>query len=164
MAKNLGKRFEAQIKKDFKKATTPHYLLRLYDQMSGYSCVQTPCDFTLFAQGGYYLLELKAVGGRLNFNSNITNNQIKSLDAASKIEGVVAGILVWFKQYDFTCFIPIQEIIKRIEGGYKSVGYTDIDNVWHLPIHGRKKIKMIEYNADLFIEQLGEMRREIWQQ
>lgn len=163
MGKNVGKIFESRIRADFKNAKTPHYLLRLYDQTSGYASIQTPCDLTLFAQGGYYLLELKSVEGRLNFNSNITDNQLKSLHAASQVEGVVAGILVWFKNHDFTCFIPIQEIIKRIEAGYKSVGYTDIETVWHAPLAALKRHKYFTYNADFFIVQLGEMRREIWQ-
>ena len=102
MAKNLGKQFEAQIRKDFKRATTPHYLLRLYDQMSGYSHVQTPCDFTLFAKGGGVDGQVLVIHDMLGISQSFSPRFLRRyLNLADEIKGAVGHYVQDVKSCDF---------------------------------------------------------------
>lgn len=155
MGKNRGKQFEEVIKKSFQKVKNC-YIQRLYDPGFGYSGVKNFSDFFIFLSPYLIFLECKSVdGGTLNF-SRITENQLKGLEEVSKRENIIAGVLIWFKERDFTCFVPIDSIIKAKKLGLKSISYTSIDNLYHIPLNGQKKRVLFEYDIESFLEVIKE--------
>lgn len=159
MGKNRGKQFEELIKKAFQKVDSC-YIQRLYDPGFGYSGVKNFADFFVFYSPYLIFIECKSVdGGTLNF-SRITDNQFKGLEDVSKKEKIVAGVLIWFKDKDFTCFVPIQELIKAKEKGLKSVSFAMIDNLYHIPLNGRKKRVLFEYDAESFLDVIKDYAKE----
>lgn len=162
MGKNRGKQFEAEIKKAFEHSAETHYLLRLYDPGFGFKSVKNFADFVLFVSPYLFFLECKSTdGGTFNF-TQITDNQIEGLYKAHLIHKVMAGVIVWFKEKDFTCFIPIQEIARWKKLGYKSIAYNSIDSLHHIVLSGEKRRALFTYNADQFIQSLKRFAEEQW--
>ena len=74
----------------------------------GYSGVNNPCDFIIYKYPNILFLECKAVhGNTLNFKSDIKKNQWDKLLKYSEVEGVNAGIVCWYIDWDVTVFLPI---------------------------------------------------------
>ena len=145
MAVNRGKQFEDQVKKSFEQV--PHTsVFRLIDPQNGYAGVRNICDFIVYHRPFQYFIECKSVhGNTLSIHSNdpskrygmITNNQWEGLLKMSKIDGVVAGVIVWYVDQDLTMFYPIQLLSAlRDKWGYKSVSYLLHKRV---EIHAGKK-------------------------
>ena len=159
MSKNRGKQFEEIIKKAFQKVNSC-YIQRLYDPGFGYSGVRNFADFFVFCSPYLLFIECKSVdGGTLNF-SRITDNQLKGLEEVSKKEKIIAGVLIWFKDKDFTCFVPIEELVKAKKQGLKSISFAMIDNLYHIPLNGEKKRVLFDYNAELFLEVIKDYAKE----
>lgn len=159
MGKNRGKQFEEVIKKTFQKVDNC-YIQRLYDPGFGYSGVRNFADFFVFSSPYLIFLECKSVdGGTLNF-SRITENQLKGLEEVSKRNNIVAGVLIWFKERDFTCFIPVKELVKAKEKGLKSISFAMIDNLYHIPLNGEKKRVLFEYDAESFLDVIKDYAKE----
>lgn len=159
MGKNRGKQFEDVIKKSFEKVDNC-YIQRLYDPGFGYSGIRNFSDFFVFYQGNLIFIECKSVeGNTLNF-SRITENQFDGLKSVSKRKNIAAGILVWFKDKDFTCFIPIKELIKAKEIGLKSISFSSIDNLYHILLNGEKKRILFDYDALSFLDVLIDYIKE----
>ena len=159
MGKNRGKQFEEVIKKSFQKVDNC-YIQRLYDPGFGYSGVKNFADFFVFSSPYLIFLECKSVdGGTLNF-SRITENQLKGLEEVSKRNNIVAGVLIWFKERDFTCFVPIEELIKAKERGLKSISFALIDNLYHIPLNGQKKRVLFEYDVESFLDVIKDYAKE----
>lgn len=157
MSINRGKSFEAVIKESCEKVLDT-YVLRLYDPQGGYSSVSNPCDYVVFRHGVMYMFECKAVHGNLlsihardprRCYGNISNAQWEGLMKASQC-GVVAGVLVWWVDFDVTKFIPIQELdILRNVGKRNSIRY-DLDIPNADIILGQKKRVFFEYDMEAF--------------
>ena len=159
MGKNRGKQFEEVIKKSFQKLEEC-YIQRLYDPGFGYSGIRNFSDFFIFTSPYLIFVECKSVdGGTLNF-SRITENQLKGLKEVSKKKNIVAGVLIWFKDRDFTCFIPIEDIIKVKESGAKSISFDSIDNLYHIPLNGQKKRVLFDYDVKSFLEVIRDYAKE----
>lgn len=159
MSKNRGKQFEEIIKKAFQKVNSC-YIQRLYDPGFGYSGVRNFADFFVFCSPYLLFIECKSVdGGTLNF-SRITDNQLKGLEEVSKKEKIIAGVLIWFKDKDFTCFVPIKELVKAKQRGLKSISFAAIDNLYHIPLNGEKKRVLFDYNAALFLDVIKDYAKE----
>lgn len=153
MGKNRGKQFEEVIKKSFQKIEEC-YIQRLYDPGFGYSGVKNFADFFVFYEGYLIFIECKSVdGGTLNF-SRITDKQLKGLEEVAKKRNILAGVLIWFKDKDFTCFVPIKELLRAKEQGQKSISFNSIDNLYHILLNGQKKRVLFEYDARSFLEVL----------
>lgn len=162
MGKNRGKQFEAEFKKAFAVAQRSHYLLRLYDPAGGYAGIHNFADFVLFISPFICFLELKSTdGGTFNFNQ-VSDNQYNGLLAAAGADKVLAGVVVWFKDKDFTCFIPIQEIKRWRKNGNKSISYVSIDCLHHIPLNGEKRKVLFNYDAESFISALTIFGEELW--
>lgn len=159
MGKNRGKQFEELVKKAFQKVDSC-YIQRLYDPGFGYSGVKNFADFFVFYSPYLIFIECKSVdGGTLNF-SRITDNQFKGLEEVSNKENIVAGVLIWFKDKDFTCFVPIKELVKAKQRGLKSISFAAIDNLYHIPLNGEKKRVLFDYNAALFLDVIKDYAKE----
>jgi len=159
MGKNRGKQFEEIIKKSFQKSKKC-YIQRLYDPGFGYSGIKNFSDFFVFMSPYLIFIECKSVdGGTLNF-SRITDNQLKGLEQVSKREKIIAGVLIWFKDKDFTCFVPIESIVKAKELGLKSISFASIDNLYYIPLNGEKKRVLFDYDIDSFLDVIKDYAKE----
>lgn len=148
MKVNRGKDFEKQVKKAMMKNPDISFD-RFPDPMAGYAGVRNICDFGVYYYPFQYYLECKAVSGNtLNFKSAITEDQWNGLYEKSKIPGVIAGVLIWFIDWDITTFISIQQLAKLKQMDCKSLNIRDIkdDKVLHFPLSGIKKRVLFDYD------------------
>ena len=152
MAVNRGKQFEDVIKTAFLKV--PNISIdRLHDQMSGLKGSKNICDFIVYKEPYEYYIECKSVHGNTFPFSNITDNQLSGLLKKSDIEGVVAGLIIWFIDKDVTLFVPIQYISWLKLCSYKSIRYDHVGgNIVHLC--GKKKRVFFDYNMEEFFNEV----------
>lgn len=153
---NRGKDFEEVIRKAFE--SVPGCSVdRLHDQMSGYAGSANICDFIIYRKPYEIYMECKACyGNTLNFH-NITDNQWKGLLKKSAIEGVIAGVMIWFIDHDLTVFIPIQALDSHRHEGDKSVNAKTLDSQYGMnaiPLAGEKKRVFFDYYAKEFLDYL----------
>lgn len=150
---NRGKDFEEQIKRDFLKV--PDLAVeRLPDPTAGYIGYRNPCDFLVYKKPYMYYIECKTVHyHRLPF-TNITFNQRVGMLDASKVKGIIAGVICWFIPAEKTYFIPIQVIEKYRLAGEKSLNLNTMNpekDGW-IEIHGQKKRVFFDYDLGRFID------------
>lgn len=149
MAENRGKKFEQIIKESFEKV--PNISIdRLHDQTNGYIGSSNICDFIVYKKPYEYYIECKTIHGNTFPLSNITDNQFNGLLQKSKINGVIAGVIIWWVDKDVTRFVPIQVIKILKDNKYKSIRY----NMAALPtveVKGKKKRVYFDYNMDSFL-------------
>ena len=157
MAENLGKKFEAEIRKA---CDVPGvYCLRLIDPQAGYYGVKNPCDFIVYKYPLIYLIECKSVHSKSLPFHNITQYQRSSMYHASFINGVIAGVMCWYVEDDCTMFFPIQYLAHiEHETGYKSISLkqAEHDSLYiggPIHINGVKKRILFTYNLDSFFTQ-----------
>ena len=75
----------------------------------------------------------------------------------STIDGVIAGVVIWFIDHDLTVFIPIQALDDRRTNGDKSVNAKTVENDYGMnaiPLAGEKKRIFFEYHAEEFLNYL----------
>lgn len=152
-----GKEFESVVRKAFE--TVDNLSVdRFPDPMRGFLGVRNICDFGLYKKPYQYYFECKTThGNTLHFSSAISKNQLHGLLEKSNIEGVVAGILVWFIAHDITAFVPIQEIKKQIDAGKKSLNVKDLKNqeINFIELRGKKKRVFFDYDMNKFFGMLA---------
>ena len=162
MAVNRGKQFEAIIRKGFE--ALPFVAIdRVHDATSGFMGIKNYCDFIVYRKPNIYYLECKAIhGNTLNFASHITETQWSGLLERSKIEGVGAGLLVWFIDHDQTYYFDIRILHDLADRGYKSVNVTQIAPQGHYKIllKGWKKRVFYEYDMIDFLHRLEAIYHE----
>ena len=81
------------------------------------------------------------------------------------IERCVAGICVWFIDYDLTVFVNIKDLDKHRKSGAKSLNISDITQdggVPHFIIDGVKKRVMFKYFGETFLKNLHKQANSIW--
>jgi hypothetical protein len=159
MAVNRGKQFEDQISAAFEKIPNTS-VTRLIDPQGGQAGVSNICDFIVYHYPTQFFIECKSCyGNTLSINSNnpkkkygaISNKQWEGLEEMSKIEGVVAGYMIWFIDHDRTIFVPAQSMIVHKELGEKSY---NIGKQWdsdYIEIKGKKKRVLFDYDMTDFI-------------
>ena len=150
MSVSRGKDFESIVKSEFEKI--PETLVyRIPDQVTYKTGSKNPCDFFVYHRPIFFAVECKATNKSTLPFTNITEYQWQSLLEMSKFDGVVAGILCWFVNYDRTVFLPIQflEILKQ--NSAKSIRY-DADDKHILDIPGKKKRVFWEYSLDVLFQ------------
>lgn len=147
--KNLGKKFEDEVYKQFK--SHPGVSIdRIPDQTMRYKGRKNVSDFIVFRRPREYYIECKTVhGNRLPF-ANIT--QFDALLEKSDIFGVIPGVLCWWVDKDITRWIPIDELAYLKSLGNKSVRYDD--NVG-FKIGGKKRKIFFDYDLDTFFKNYG---------
>lgn len=147
-----GKDFEEIIKKNF--LEVPETAVeRLPDPTAGYLGYRNPCDFLVYHYPYVYYIECKTTHShRLPF-TNVTFNQRVGMLEASKVNGVVAGILCWFIPEDKTYFIPIQVYERLRLQGVKSLNLHKEEEMkdW-IEISGQKKRVFFDYDLGSFID------------
>lgn len=157
---NRGKDFESVVKKSLE-SIEGCSVDRLHDQTSGFAGSSNICDFIVYKKPVLWYIECKCCyGNTLSIHSNspkkkygaISNNQWEGLLDKSKIEGVTAGIIVWFIEHDRTIFIPIQELECKRNKGYCSVNIKELDTWSHAKLYGQKKRVFFDYDMKSFLD------------
>lgn len=162
---NRGKDFESEIRKCLENLPNVSFD-RLPDPMAGYSGIRNICDFSMYNYPYMFFLECKSLyGNTLNYASSITQNQWEGLFEKSKIYGCIAGICVWYIDYDLTVFVKIQDLWEHRKAGNKSLNITDItseNSVNHFIIDGVKKRVRFNYFGEPFLKKLHLLAEEQW--
>lgn len=157
MANNRGKQFENVIKEAFEKVSNTS-VVRLHDQTTGYIGSSNHCDFIIYHKPNELHIECKSVHGNTFAFSNITDTQYIGLLEKSKIEGVIAGVIVWWVDKDRTLYLPIQTIHGMKKVGLKSVRYDCLDgfdgHTGIINIEGKKKRVFFEYDMEKFLREV----------
>ena len=162
---NRGKDFEKEIKRCLE--VVPSVSVdRLPDPIGGYSGVRNICDFVAFQSPDLFFIECKCLyGNTLNYKGAITQNQWDGMLEKSKIPHCIAGVAVWFIDYDVTAFVPIQYLNEHRQKGAKSLNITDITgdkSIKHFLIDGVRKRIMYKYIGDSFLYNLHKLSDDIW--
>lgn len=157
---NRGKQFENIIKEAFEKVPNTS-VVRLHDQTTGYIGSSNHCDFIVYHKPVELHLECKSVHGNTFPFSNITDTQYKGLLEKSKVDGVIAGVIVWWADKDVTKFIPIQMLQALKNMGKKSIRYDEEvfcdsngDGYVTTTIEGKKKRVFFEYDMEAFLKEV----------
>lgn len=150
---NRGKEFEGVIRKAFERVPET-MVTRLPDPVQGYLGYRNICDFLIYHYPLFYCIECKSVHGNLLSFSNITHNQWSGLLEASQKQGVVAGVICWWVDFDITRFISIKELERIAENPKRHSVRYDADDIHFIDIPGRKKRVFFEYNVIPFIRQV----------
>lgn len=162
---NRGKDFESEIRKCLESLPNVSFD-RLPDPMAGYSGIRNICDFSMYNYPYMFFLECKSLyGNTLNYASSITQNQWEGLFEKSKIYGCIAGICVWYIDYDLTVFVKIQDLWEHRKAENKSLNITDItseNSVKHFIIDGVKKRVKFNYFGESFLKKLHLLAEEQW--
>jgi len=162
MAENVGKKFEAAIRQSFEKVPGVS-IDRLHDQMNGFKGSQNICDFIVYKKPYEYYFECKSVHGTTlsifgkdpkKKYGNITNTQWEGLVQKSKIEGVTAGIICWWVDYDETWFIPIwvlEDARNVVHAKSINIRKPHMQGYW-VPLCGKKKRVFFDYDMRSFLK------------
>ena len=151
---NYGKKFEQVVRESFERVPGVS-IDRLNDNTAGFKGIAGICDFIVYREPYEYYFECKSINrGAFPF-SNITDTQWNGLLQKSQIEGVFAGIIVWYIDKDATFFIPIQILNQDKSIGHKSMSckscyeYPSI-----VEITGKKKRVFFEYDMEKFLNEI----------
>lgn len=136
MAKNYGKAFEEQFKKDFLRMPGSS-IDRLYDVMSGYKAIKQVSDYIGYVKPNIFYLECKSHKGASIPMSNIT--QYDNLCKKVGIPGVRSGVVIWFYEKDKVFYVPTKTLMTLKSEGEKSVGLRHVDKYRMIEIPSIKK-------------------------
>jgi len=159
MSQSRGKKFEYQIREDFEKVTNVS-VDRIPDQTMRYKGAVNVSDLIVYKEPYEYYVECKSVQGASLPFTNIKDGQWEGLVEKSKIQGVLAGILVWFVDKDVTLFIPIQVLQELKNVDKKSVRF-DIADSRVITLIGKKKRTFFSYDMCDFFEQAERVVRDV---
>lgn len=166
MAINRGKQFEQVIKDGFSKLSDVS-IDRLRDPVGGQLGIRNVCDFIVYQEPNQFYFECKAIrGNTLNFKAHISDYQWQGLTEKSKIQGVIAGVIVWYIEHDLTFFVSIDELNSLLASGKKSLNIKDVfenydvTNTQIIMITGNKKRVFFDYNMKSFLLSLKVMKKE----
>lgn len=157
MAENMGKKFETIVKDSFEKCEDT-VVVRLHDQMNGFSGSKNPCDFIVFNSPYFYAIECKTVHGNTLPFTNITDFQWSELLKMSNKKHVHAGILCWWVDKDVTRFIPISVLDEYQKSGMKSIRWDDANDRITDDISGKKKRTFFDYDMTKFFKECSWIR------
>ena len=152
---NKGKKFEDVVKRSFEKVSGVS-IDRLRDAPKKLKGVDNPSDFIVYKKPHEVYVECKSHKGNTLPFSCIREEQIKGMIEKSQIEGVKAGLIIWYIDKDITVWIPINEVNRLIDAGYKSINVKNLEDVKHIIIRGTKKRIYFDYYMNDFLEVLYE--------
>ena len=158
---NKGKQFEEVIRQSFLKVSGVS-IDRLRDAPKKLKNVDNPSDFIVYKKPHEIYVECKSHKGNTLPFSCIREEQIKGMSEKARIEGVKAGIIVWFIDHDLTVWIPINEAVFWRDIGNKSINIKNIqdkhtERIRHIVIQGKKKRIYFDYDMNKFLEDLYDM-------
>lgn len=165
MSVNRGKDFENEIKQALLRCNNVS-VDRISDPMAKYLGVRNICDFIVYKRPFQYYFECKSTRtNTLNFSQSITENQWLGLAEKVHIEGVIAGIVVWFIEQDITTFVPIEAMLEAREAGAKSVHVKDIieNKITNFVMPGDKRRVLFTYELDDFFNEIEDYYNARWQ-
>lgn len=134
---NLGKSFEEKFKQDWIKTFPDSFIMRLYDQVSGYKTVsRNISDFICYKKPYFYIIECKShAGASFPFEKLIQYDKMVSF---IDIPGIIIGVVLFLYDKDLVLFVPLKTIKKMKEDGLKSVGIKHLDSYAILKIPSKK--------------------------
>jgi hypothetical protein len=126
-SQNIGKKWENQYLKTFKKQFPDKLIYRLPDQQSGYAGEggSNPCDFLCYTGDCVLMVECKAKSG-----ASINFSEIRQYEKMLDYKGLYKtyiGVLVWFYEKDKIIWVSIEEMEKMVNDGEKSIGLRMIN-------------------------------------
>lgn len=127
MPENRGKQFESLIKQSME-AVNGVSIDRFHDQTTGFAGSTNISDFVAYKFPFEFYFECKTIHGNTFPLSNITDKQYFGMRDKAGIEGVYAGLLLWFIDKDVTLFVPIFEVSRIKAIGGKSIRYDYYTN------------------------------------
>lgn len=113
-----GYKFEDRILKEFQEAEV--HIKRIKSRSTGFKGDNEIADFYIYYNPTLFYIEAKSVKGKSLPFSNIQKNQAIGLWEASKVDGIVAGFLVEYREVDEVYFIEISAMNELLEKGIKS--------------------------------------------
>ncbi|MGE6227563.1 hypothetical protein [Paenibacillus chitinolyticus] len=179
MSANEGKQFEEDWKGSYGK--TPYFYMRLRDsakwvQGQGASFTpENPCDSVMHTMPFIWLLELKSTkGASISFFPNtpwikppeakgerdIKTNQVKELMKAAAHEGVIAGLVLNFRERNLktkkveaaTYFVHINDFTSfAVETGKSSISLDDCEKIGVWIPHEKKRVHY-RYDINQFVD------------
>ncbi len=154
---NRGKDFEAQLRKQLEKGFD---VTRLADNTAGYMGGRNICDFICYSYPNLFYFELKSTKGNTLPFANITENQFLGLQEKEFIEGVGAGLIIWYLEKDKTFFVSASLMNSLKKQGKKSIHINDLIMLSELfdkcmsfkcfEIKGTKKRVFFDYDMSKF--------------
>lgn len=152
---NEGKKFE----EDFRKSIPAGFYIYKLKDAGGWSnasntrfTISNMCDFIMYSKPTLYLLELKSTKGKSLPFSNIKDNQVKELLAASNTEGIQAGLVINLRSVNETYYLSIKDFKKYVETTErKSISLDYLRNEGILIEQELKKTRY-RYNIKEFIK------------
>lgn len=139
MAKNRGKEFEQKVKTQFVNTVGGGTIDRLYDVQGGRAGVRNICDFIAYSYPFILYIECKSKKGntyplsdllKVNYRVKGAPTQYSMLCEKIGLRGVIAGVLIWFRDHDKVVWVDIRGIKERLELGLKSVNIKEIGNYY----------------------------------
>ena len=127
MASNYGKAFEKKFWEDWQRSFPFSFIYRLHDQVTGYKeTSKNPCDFIAYEYPIFFMIECKSTkGNTFNFGKLRQYDLMKSYDG---INGLSAGVVIWFIEHFKVCWVPISEVTRLMKDGYKSINIKMLNN------------------------------------
>lgn len=153
MAVTHGKQFEQVVRESFEKLYGVS-VDRIPDQTTRYKGSTNICDFMVYQFPTLFYIECKTIHGNTFPLTNIRPNQWTGLLEKSKIQGVVAGVIVWWIDHDVTRFLPIAELAVLGKKGQKSIRY-DMKDPFFIDVLGTKKKVYFDYHMKPFLQHFG---------
>ena len=99
---NEGKRWEQNFKDSLGISC-----IRLYDTTNGFARVRNICDFIYYRYPYQFLFELKSVKqNSLYINSDNIKRQIYDLNKYNKIDGILGGLCIQYRDTKKAFFVP----------------------------------------------------------
>lgn len=154
MSNNRAKKFEDVIRQSFE--CVPDVSIdRLRDMPKKLKGVDNPSDFIVYKKPHEVYVECKShLGNTLPF-SCIREEQFTGMLEKSQIDGVKAGLMIWFIDHDITIWVPIDEAVYwKIM--HKSINVKDLELIRHIKVEGTKKRIYFDYDMNKFLEDLYE--------
>lgn len=132
---NYGKKFEKRFEQDWKTSFPPNKcdIERLYDLINGFKSVSQISDYVCYACGTLYYMECKTTKGGTFPLERLT--QYDKLKTKVGIDGVKAGVVIWFYEKDKVVYVPITTVTQLLIDGKKSVNIKYLET---------KEYKLIE--------------------
>ena len=162
MTVNRGKKFESVVRASFERVPGVS-IDRLHDQTTRYKGSTNICDFIVYKKPYEHYIECKSVHGNTmaifatdekHKYGNITNAQWEGLLNKSKINGVSAGVLIWFVDCDITVYYPITALQEIRDCGNKSIRF-DTFHPDRIYVCGEKKRVFYDYYMKDFLDDLA---------
>ena len=151
-----GKLFEKDFKDSCLLEDTKISIDRLYDPVGGFKGVRNICDFICYKFPYEYYLELKSHKGKSFPISGITETQYDGLLLKQPIEGVTAGVIIKYSDYDVAYFVPIFKIRGLVRIGHKSIS-IEAAKALGVEMQGRKKRVTFQYDVLKLFNDIGGM-------